>query len=328
MKTNPDGSYLDIENNTGMKPTNQKTGADASDPAGQTPFKAPGTASGEIASASAPKPGSSGSAPAPEKEASEHRMKLRREPFDMIKSGKKTIELRLWDEKRRKLKTGDTIVFTDTEENRQLKAKVLRLHRFNSFDELYKSLPLLKCGYTEDNVKAARASDMEAYYSADEQARFGVVGIELMLSEQAGRLSPIAPPRPSPNRSKAREEGAIGEAIACRYLEKNGYTVITRNYRAARCEIDIICEDETHTVFAEVKLRSPKSAAFSRPGRAVTSEKLAHIAAAANIYLKEHPDSKIPRVDVIELVPERFGDFVAVKINHMTSVYSGGGARR
>ena len=38
-------------------------------------------------------------------------MKLNKEPFEKIKSGEKTIELRLYDEKRRKIKAGDTICF-------------------------------------------------------------------------------------------------------------------------------------------------------------------------------------------------------------------------
>ena len=41
-------------------------------------------------------------------------MKLHPAPFEMIKSGKKTIELRLYDEKRRKIKVGDEIIFTNT----------------------------------------------------------------------------------------------------------------------------------------------------------------------------------------------------------------------
>ena len=40
-----------------------------------------------------------------------HKMKLKKEPFEMIKSGKKIYELRLYDEKRKKLKIGDTVEF-------------------------------------------------------------------------------------------------------------------------------------------------------------------------------------------------------------------------
>ncbi len=113
------------------------------------------------------------------KETTEHPMKLFPEPFAMIKSGEKTVELRLWDEKRRKIKTGDTILFTNTADGETLKARVLRLHRFDSFAKLYEELPLLQCGYTGENVDDAKASDMDAYYSAEEQAKYGVVGIEI-----------------------------------------------------------------------------------------------------------------------------------------------------
>ncbi len=111
----------------------------------------------------------------------EHYMSLYAETFEKIKSGRKTIELRLWDEKRQKIKVGDTIVFTNTADGEKLKATVLDLHRFESFDELYKALPLLKCGYTKENVNEAKASDMDKYYSVGEQMKYGVVGIEISL---------------------------------------------------------------------------------------------------------------------------------------------------
>jgi ASC-1-like (ASCH) protein len=46
---------------------------------------------------------------------------------------------------------------------------------------LYKTLPLIKCGYTVENVSAASAADMELYYSKEEQAAYGVIGIEIEL---------------------------------------------------------------------------------------------------------------------------------------------------
>ena len=112
-----------------------------------------------------------------------HEMKLAPEPFAMIRSGQKTIELRLFDEKRQKIKTGDSIVFTETETGETLSVRVEKLHRFDSFDELYRALPLLRCGYTEETLPAAKPSDMEAYYSVQEQMKYGVVGIEISLPE-------------------------------------------------------------------------------------------------------------------------------------------------
>ena len=108
-----------------------------------------------------------------------HEMKLKPSPFEKIKSGEKTIELRLLDEKRRKIKEGDVIVFTNTLSGEKLSAAVTKLHRFDSFEELYQTLPLLKCGYTAEDVDTADPSDMEQYYSAEEQKNYGVVGIEL-----------------------------------------------------------------------------------------------------------------------------------------------------
>ena len=108
-----------------------------------------------------------------------HNMKLQPSPFEMIKSGKKTIELRLYDEKRQLIKPGDVIIFTNVSTGEELKKNVLRLHLFDSFAELYNLLPLLKCGYTEVDVENADPSDMELYYSREEQTKCGVVGIEL-----------------------------------------------------------------------------------------------------------------------------------------------------
>jgi len=108
-----------------------------------------------------------------------HNMKLHSDPFEKIRSGEKTIELRLFDEKRQQIKEGDQIVFTDHTTGETLTKTVVKLHRFDSFDELYQSLPLLQCGYTTEDIDRAHPSDMEKYYSAEEQKKYGVVGIEL-----------------------------------------------------------------------------------------------------------------------------------------------------
>ena len=111
-----------------------------------------------------------------------HTMRLQSSPFEMIASGQKTIELRLFDEKRQTIAVGDQIRFINaTDETQVLLCKVLALHRFDSFSALYASLPLQKCGYTEEEISVARPEDMELYYSKEEQSRYGVVGIEIAL---------------------------------------------------------------------------------------------------------------------------------------------------
>lgn len=115
------------------------------------------------------------------RETTVHEMKLHAAPFEKIKDGTKTIELRLLDEKRKKIKEGDVIAFTNTADGERMHTIVRKLHRFHSFEELYAALPLLQCGYTAENIDAAHPSDMEQYYSVEEQKKCGVVGIELFL---------------------------------------------------------------------------------------------------------------------------------------------------
>ena len=71
-----------------------------------------------------------------------HTMKLQTKPFESIANGSKTIELRLYDEKRQQVKVGDEIEFT--EGKRRILTSVIALHRFPSFAELYNTLPLEK----------------------------------------------------------------------------------------------------------------------------------------------------------------------------------------
>lgn len=106
-----------------------------------------------------------------------HNMKLNEQPFEKIRNGEKTIELRLYDEKRQKIKVGDTICFKS--KTGILTARVRALHIFKSFEELYKALPLDKCGYSSDEIKTASPVDMLEYYSKERIEKYGVVGIEL-----------------------------------------------------------------------------------------------------------------------------------------------------
>ena len=112
----------------------------------------------------------------------EHVMNLTPAPMQEIRTGNKTIELRLNDEKRKQISVGDTLKFINTEDsNDTLRVKVVDLFLFSSFAELYDNLPLLNCGYNEDNINTASPEDMEMYYSREKQNKYGVVGIEISL---------------------------------------------------------------------------------------------------------------------------------------------------
>lgn len=106
-----------------------------------------------------------------------YNMKLNNEPFNLIKNGTKTVELRLNDEKRKLLNIGDEIEFTNRDTNEKLSVDIINLYKYPSFKELYKHFNKIEMGYTAD--EPAESKDMEAYYSKEEQDKYGVLGIEI-----------------------------------------------------------------------------------------------------------------------------------------------------
>ena len=106
-------------------------------------------------------------------------MKLSVEPFEMIKSGKKIYELRLFDEKRQAISVNDKIEFTCQANGEKLTVNVVEILRFPSFIDLYEALSPLEIGYTKQNYKLSSPLDMQRYYSKDEQERYGVVAIKI-----------------------------------------------------------------------------------------------------------------------------------------------------
>lgn len=112
-----------------------------------------------------------------------HNMRLHNEPFELIKNGTKTIELRLNDEKRSLIKENDIILFENRKNAEIIKTKVIKLHKYGSFEELYKRFDKVSLGYNFN--EEASYKDMEKYYSKEEQDKYGVLGIEIEL------ISPI-----------------------------------------------------------------------------------------------------------------------------------------
>lgn len=111
-----------------------------------------------------------------------HYMKLKSSPFHKIQNGTKTIELRLNDEKRQQVHVGDFIEFTMMDDaSQKLTARVIALHHFNSFTELYENLPKEKIGYAPDETP--NPNHMDEYYPREKQEQYGVLGIEVRLTD-------------------------------------------------------------------------------------------------------------------------------------------------
>lgn len=108
-------------------------------------------------------------------------MNLNNTPFNLIKDGIKTIELRLNDTKRSQLKEKDLIEFTNRKTLESILVEVVGLHKYKSFEELYQYFDKTSIGYSNDDI--ADPKDMEKYYSKEEQLQYGVVAIEIKVIE-------------------------------------------------------------------------------------------------------------------------------------------------
>ncbi len=116
-----------------------------------------------------------------------YNMNLNNKPFNCIKAGTKTIEMRLNDEKRQLLKEKDLIKFTNKTTMETILVEIVKLYKYANFDELYKHFDKILLGYDKDDI--ANPKDMERYYSKEEQEKYGVIGIEIKMLEEESNIS-------------------------------------------------------------------------------------------------------------------------------------------
>ncbi|MEO7131956.1 MAG: YraN family protein [Dermatophilaceae bacterium] len=120
--------------------------------------------------------------------------------------------------------------------------------------------------------------------------------------------------RPAPH-----DLGTYGERLAARYLTESGYTIVARNWRCARGELDIIATEPGALVFCEVKTRS--SELFGAPFEAVTRRKLGRLRRLCGLWLDSLGDGQRPpgdqRLDVISILKSPGG---SARIEHLVGV--------
>ena len=90
--------------------------------------------------------------------------------------------MRLFDDKRKELKIGEIIEFTNLDDaNEKLKVRIVNLHKFNSFKDLYSSFDLSYFGYLTNTNKEKILELIENIYSKEDEEKYGVLGIEFEL---------------------------------------------------------------------------------------------------------------------------------------------------
>jgi putative endonuclease len=95
--------------------------------------------------------------------------------------------------------------------------------------------------------------------------------------------------------------GKTSEEIAVRFLKRNRFKIIERNFSCKVGELDIIAKDKNSFVFIEV--RSTRGSLFHNPLDSITSSKINKLRILAQIWLKKYGiNNATLRFDVIGIV--------------------------
>lgn len=113
----------------------------------------------------------------------EHNMGLYETPFKSIKSGKKKVEVRLYDEKRRQIRIGDTIIFTRLpDSNETLTVEVIELRQYPTFKEMYESIPAEDFDAVDDSIHEMVEQTYQIY-TPEREKEWGTVAITINVLE-------------------------------------------------------------------------------------------------------------------------------------------------
>ncbi|HET8987221.1 MAG TPA: YraN family protein [Humibacillus sp.] len=106
----------------------------------------------------------------------------------------------------------------------------------------------------------------------------------------------------SASSSTTRALGDYGERLAARYLAGEGLTILDRNWRCVRGELDIVARDAHELVVCEVKTRSGEG--FGAPFEAVTWRKQRRLRQLAGLWRDDHPEQAAGplRIDVVSIL--------------------------
>ena len=102
--------------------------------------------------------------------------------------------------------------------------------------------------------------------------------------------------------AKHNDLGKLGEDKAVALLLSKGHTLLARNYRVGRDEVDIITCHGNDIVFTEVKTRSNLS--FGHPEEFVDKKKRKAMKKVAEEYLYRHQLDKSVRFDIVAITTE------------------------
>lgn len=108
-------------------------------------------------------------------------MRLNKLPFEQMAEGKKTIEVRLNDAKRKLISIGDEIIFSNRDNiNQTIIKRVKDLRLYNSFTEMANNENCVLAGFNKGFTVEEVVDCYHTYYTLEEEQQFGVLVIELI----------------------------------------------------------------------------------------------------------------------------------------------------
>lgn len=115
--------------------------------------------------------------------------------------------------------------------------------------------------------------------------------------------------------------GRWGEERAARFLEERGWTVLERNYRFGRREVDLVVRAGGLLAFVEVKTRAGRG--YGPPQEAITALKRREIESVARHFLARHglQDAEV-RFDAVAITVLRREE--RVEIEHLEDAWRPG----
>ncbi len=111
------------------------------------------------------------------------------------------------------------------------------------------------------------------------------------------------------------ELGKKGEDLAVSYLLKQGYQILTRNFRYQKAEVDIIARKQDVLAIIEVKTRSTPD--FGNPQDFVKGKQIQNLVKAVDFYVTEHELEVDVRFDIIAIIKNHAG----TKIEHLENAF-------
>lgn len=117
-----------------------------------------------------------------------HEMKIQPAYYDAIINGKKRVEIRLNDEKRKTIKIGDVITFRRADKlEESFDAIVIDLLYYSTFKDIIDDLDIELIANREADKEDLKAL-LSKFYTPDKEEEYGVVGIKFELRDINGEV--------------------------------------------------------------------------------------------------------------------------------------------